>query len=132
MRRAYFLLATALIEGGAGLLLLALPSLPFALLLGVSEAAPEAVLVGRVAGAALLAIAIACWPARGEGQGPARRGVLAGVLVYDGAAALLLGYAGLALGMAGIVLWPAVVLHTAMAVWCVACLRGDPRGGPAG
>ena len=28
----------------------------------------------------------------------------------------------------GIALWPAVGLHTALAVWCVVCLRGKPRG----
>jgi hypothetical protein len=128
MHRAYLLLLTAFTEGGTGALLLALPSVPLALLLGVSGAAPETLLVGRVAGAALLAIGVACWLARSDKEGPAPLGLLIGVLIYDGAAAVLLGYAGLALRMAGIALWPAVVLHTALAVWCVACLRVKPRG----
>jgi hypothetical protein len=46
--RAYFLMVTALLEAGAGLLLLILPSVPLALLLGISEAAPEANLIGRL------------------------------------------------------------------------------------
>jgi hypothetical protein len=48
--------------------------------------------------------------------------LLIGVLVYDGAAAALLGYAGLFSDLVGIALWPAVALHTALAVWCVLCL----------
>jgi hypothetical protein len=97
---------------------------PLALLLGLSEAAPETLLVGRVAGAALLAIGVASWLARGDSAGPAQLGVLIGILIYDGAAAALLGHAGLVLGFAGIALWPAVVLHTALAGWCVLCLCG--------
>jgi hypothetical protein len=128
MQRAYLLLVTAFIEVGTGLALLVLPAVPFALLLGISVAAPEALLVGRVAGAALLAIGVSCWLARGDRRGPAQLGLLTGVLLYDGAAAALLGYAGLVLGMAGIALWPAVVLHTALAVWCALCLWVRPPG----
>ena len=32
-------------------------------------------------------------------------------------------YAGLGLGLSGIGLWPAVALHSTLAVWCVACLK---------
>src|SRR5262249_36575021 len=85
-------------------------------------------LIARVAGAALLAIGVACWLARGDERSPAQLGLLAGVLIYDVAAAVLLAYAGLVLSMVGIALWPAVVLHTALAVWCVLCLWVRPRG----
>jgi hypothetical protein len=132
MRRAWLLIVTAVIEVGAGLALLVVPSVPFALLLGVSVAVPEALLVGRVTGAALLAIGVASWLARGDSQGRAQRGVLTGVLIYDGGAAAVLGYAGLATSMAGALLWPAVVLHTALAVWCLACLCVKPPGERAG
>ena len=124
MQRAYLLIATAIIEAGTGLLLLVLPSAPIAMLLGIGSAAPETLLVGRVAGAALLALGIACWPAQGDRKGPAQFGLLIGILIYDVTAAGLLTYAGLALGMTGIALWPAVALHTALAVWCALCLRG--------
>src|SRR5262245_7638340 len=121
MQRAYLLIATAIIEAGTGLLLLVLPSAPIAMLLGIGSAAPETLLVGRVAGAALLALGIACWPAQGDRKGPAQFGLLIGILIYDVTAAGLLTYAGLALGMTGIALWPAVALHTALAVWCALC-----------
>jgi hypothetical protein len=126
MHRAWLLIVTALIEVGAGLALLAVPAVPLALLLGVSEAGPVALLVGRVAGAALLALGVASWLARGDRQGHAQLGVLTGILIYDGAAAALLGYAGSVMSMAGTLLWPAVVLHSALGVWCLVCLCVKP------
>ena len=50
------------------------------------------------------------------------------MLIYDVAAAALLAYAGLVLNMVGLALWPAVVLHAALAGWCVVCLLGNTRG----
>jgi hypothetical protein len=43
--------------------------------------------------------------------------------VYNLVATAVLAFAGTGLGLHGIVLWPAVVLHAAMGVWCVACVR---------
>jgi hypothetical protein len=125
----YLLTVTALAEAGIGLLLLSLPGVVLDLLLGVLSAAPEALFVGRVAGAALLAIGVTCWLARGDREGPARRGVIAGVLTYDVAASGLLAYAGVGLGLTGPVLWPGVAFHAVMAVWCLALVR---RGGRFG
>jgi hypothetical protein len=125
MRRKYLLIVTALIEVGTGLVLLVAPAVAFLLLLGITSPAPEAVVVGRVAGGALLAIGVACWLARNDGRRPAQVGVLSGVVIYDVAAAALLAHAGSSLSMAGIALWPAVVLHGALAVWCGVCLVMD-------
>jgi hypothetical protein len=126
MHRANLFIVTALLEVGTGLLLLFVPAVPLALLLGVGGAAPEALLVARVAGGALLAIGVASWLARNGEQGAAQLGLLIGILIYDGAAAALLAYAGLGLGMVGIALWPAVVTHAALAVWCMLSLRTKP------
>jgi hypothetical protein len=121
--RVYFLMVTAFAEGGIGLFLLIWPFLPLALLLGVDHASAEVTICARIAGAALLALGVACWPAPNDpGQSSSRPGLLAGVLIYDVAAAVLLAYAGLVLRMVGLVLWPAVVLHAALAAWCVVCL----------
>lgn len=125
MRRKYLLIVTAVGEGGTGLALLAAPAVVCLLLLGVESPAPEALVVGRVAGGALLAIGVACWLARNDGRS-GQLGLLAGVLVYDVAAAVLLAAAGSSLGMAGVGLWPAVVLHGTLALWCVYCLRVEP------
>src|SRR5262249_45287554 len=66
MGRTSFLIATAVGEGGIGLLLLIWPPVPLALLLGVEQASTEAVLLARVAGAALLALGITCWAGRND------------------------------------------------------------------
>jgi hypothetical protein len=97
------LLALAAIgEAATGLALLIVPSLVGRLLLG-EELAGAAVTVARVAGIALIALGIACWP------GTPRTGMLS----YSGAVTLYLAYLGLA-GSSGILLWPAVVLHAVL------------------
>jgi hypothetical protein len=128
MHRAYLLIVTAVGEGGTGLLLLVFPSVLLALLLGVDQASPEVTCVARITGAALLALGVACWLGRSDEHSPAQLGLLTGVLIYDLAAAGILAHAGLYLRLAGIALWPAVVLHTALAVWCVVCLLLKPHG----
>jgi hypothetical protein len=129
MRRAYLLMLTALLEVATAALLLLVPAVPLGLLLGVELAAPETLLVARIAGVALLAIGVACWQARHHERSAARDGLLIGVLIYDVGAAGLLAYAGLGLGLVGMALWPAVGLHAALAVWCSASFRvGQPAG----
>jgi hypothetical protein len=123
MQTKWFLIVTAFVEAGAGLCLLVLPALPIALLLGLTQAAPETLLVCRIAGAALLCIGIASWLARNDHRTSAQLGLVIGILLYDVAAAVLLGFAGVALNMVGLALWPAVVLHALLAAWCFAeCL----------
>jgi hypothetical protein len=121
-QRNYLLVLTAFGEAATGLLLLVLPSVPFALLFGVEQASSEAIIVARFLGAALLAIGIACWLGRSDEFGPSQRGLIVGALVYGASAAVLLAYAGWFMSLAGIALWPAVVLHAVLAIWCVICL----------
>lgn len=78
-----FLLVTALVEVGAGLVLLVAPSLATSLLLDIGRPAPEALVVGRVCGAGLLAIGVGCWFARSDHGSPSQRGLLRGALVYN-------------------------------------------------
>jgi len=44
-------------------------------------------------------------------------------LLYNTAVAAVLAYAGIGLGLTGVGIWPAVLLHAALAVWCLACFR---------
>lgn len=122
------LIATAMVELGAGLALLSCPSAVAALLLGESLDAPAALTVARVAGAALVALGVACWLARGDIQSRAALGLVSAMLLYNLGAVLVLGAAGIWSQPVGIVLWPAVVLHTAMTVWCTVCLRWTAEG----
>jgi hypothetical protein len=44
------------------------------------------------------------------------------MLIYNLVATAVLAFAGITLGLHGVVLWPAVVLHAAMGVWCITTL----------
>ena len=116
------LIVTAALETAIGLALLGVPSLVISLLLGGSLDAPAALVVARVTGAALLSLGVACWLARNDQQSRAATGLIAAVLLYNVAAVSVLVYASIYLGLTGIGLWPAVLLHAALAVWCIACL----------
>src|SRR5512143_842079 len=94
------LILAAVGEAGTGLALLVVPSLVGRLLLG-EELSGIAIPVARVAGIALIALGVACWP------GPPR----VGMLIYSAAVTLYLAYAGFAGGLAGVLLWPAVGVH---------------------
>ena len=87
-------------EAATGVALLIVPSLVGRLLLG-EEQTGVAIPVARVAGIALIALGVACWP------GPPR----VGMFLYGAAVMLYLAYVGLAGGWTGILPWPAVVLH---------------------
>ena len=110
----------ALIELGAGLALLCFPSTTVALLLGSPLDTPIALTVGRVGGAGLLSLGVACWLARGDSQSHAARGLIVAMLLYDAAAVAILAFAGVGFGLHSVALWPAAALHGVMTVWCVA------------
>jgi len=117
------LIVTAVIEAGTGLALAMSPSAPVAMLFGSSLDTPTGLVVGRVAGSALLSLGVACWLARNDEQSRAATGLIAAMLLYNTAVAAVLVYAGIGLRLTGVSIWPAVLLHAALAVWCLACLR---------
>jgi hypothetical protein len=99
------LIVAAVAEAATGLGLLIVPSLVGQLLLG-EELTGVAIPVARVAGIALIALGIACWP------GPA----LVGMLTYSTIITLYLAYLGFAGGLTGTLLWPAVALHVVLSI----------------
>jgi hypothetical protein len=117
------LVVTALIEIAAGLALLLLPSQAASLLFGSPLGTPTLLLIGRLAGVALLTLGVACWLGRGEEKNRIRNALVGAMLLYNAAAVALISYAGIGLGLIAVLLWPAVLLHAVMTVWCVACLR---------
>lgn len=123
MKDKFLLMVTAVLEGATGLALLALPSSTVSLLLGEGLEAPSAVVVGRVAGAALVAIGVSCGVESKRMVSSQRTSLVLGLLVYNVAVPLLLIGAVFNAGLQGLVLWPASVAHSALAVWCVVCLR---------
>ena len=118
--------ATALLECGAGLALLGSPALATWLVLGVRTPSPEALFLGRIGGAGLLAIGVACWFARDDRGSRAQQGLLRALLVYNAGACAALVLAGTASPTAGVALWPGVGLHVVMTIWCVLSLRASP------
>ena len=115
-------IVTAVIEVGAGLALLGFPSAVAVLLLGTSLETSAALTVARVAGAGLLALGVACWLARGDMQSRSAIGLVAAMLLYNATTVAVLAFAGTGFGLFGVALWPAVVLHLVMTLWCLACL----------
>jgi len=119
MYASALLIVTSLAELATGACLLILPSLVLHLLFGIQDAATEANLLARFAGAALVAFGIAVWPAQRRNTAS---GALPAALAYDLTAAALLAYAALSLNMTGIALWPGVMFHCGLAAWCIAAL----------
>jgi hypothetical protein len=99
------LVFAALAEAATGLALLVVPSLVGQVLLG-ADLTGIAATVARVAGIALIALSVACWPGT----------PLLGMLGYSAALTLYLAYLGLSGASSGVMLWPAVVVHLALTV----------------
>ena len=95
------LIFAAVGEAATGLALLIVPSLVGQLLLG-EHLTDVAIPVARVAGIALIALGIACWPGR----------PLVGMLTYSASVTLYLTYLGFAGGLTGVLLWPSELRFT--------------------
>ena len=119
--KALFTVTSAL-EAATGVGLAVAPSWAAQFLLGAPLDSPPGLTLGRVLGAALVAIGAACLGARDDARGRAASGLVAALLLYNAAVVAVLAYARIALGVSGVGLWPAVVLHSALAAWCVAGL----------
>jgi hypothetical protein len=126
------LMVMAVVEAGAGIALVAVPSLVASLLFGTPLEGAMPLLVGRLVGVALLSLGVACWLARDD-DGRAATAVLGGMLVYNAGATALFLYSMFGLGLVGVLLWVAIIVHGALAIWCAVCLRAAylPGGGVA-
>ena len=111
---------TALIEGVTGLALAIMPSFVVSILLGTSLTDISAILIARLAGVALITIAIACWLSRSNTQSAV---IVKAMLAYNVFSIVLLVYAVLVEQISGPGLWPAVLLHFGLLVWCLSLLR---------
>src|SRR5437763_7801467 len=98
MRRV--LTFAAVFEAATGLALLIVPLLVGRLLLGAELT--DAIPVARVAGIALIALGVCCWPGSTA---------LGGMLSYGALVTLYLLYLGIRGVWVGPLLWPAVAIH---------------------
>jgi len=115
----FLLIIAAVIEAVAGVALLLIPSVAVSALLGAPLDTPTGLVAGRIAGAALIALAIACWQARNGERGSPATGVIEAMSFYNFAAAMVLVYAGTRLDLHSALLWPAILLHLGLGAWCV-------------
>src|SRR5205809_6418102 len=97
-----FLTLTAIIEAATGLALISVPAIVVRLLLG-AEISGASIPLGRVAGAALLALGVTCWLARHETQTRAAKGLVVAMMIYKIAATAVLAFAGICMRLEGVV-----------------------------
>ena len=110
-----FFIATAVVELGAGLVLLAAPAAVIRLLFGSAVEFFPAAGIARLTGVALLSLGAACWWARHDERSAASRAILGAMLMYHGAVVVLVLFGGL--GLLGPFQWAAVVLHGVQGIW---------------
>jgi hypothetical protein len=115
----FLLIVTAVLEAAPGLALLVMPSAAVLILLGVPLETPAGLVAGRIAGAALVALAVACWQARNGERGSPSTGVVEAMLFYNFATTAVLAYAGTGLELRSRLLWPTIVLHLGLGAWCL-------------
>jgi hypothetical protein len=125
MKTKPLLVAIAAAELGAGLGLLVAPATVVALLLGQPLDPGVPLVVARVAGIALLAIGLMCWLQKSSTLEGSLTGLLIGLLVYNGAVAVLLIYSYMTYGTNGLGLWPVVALHLMFTALLAASLRSS-------
>jgi hypothetical protein len=112
------LLTTAVIEVGAGLALLGWPTVFAKMLYAAPIEGAVPLSIARIGGMGLLSLGIAAWL---SSPGPAR-GLVGGLVLYNIGAAVIFGMTALGSAPIGVGLWPVVILHAIMAVWCVSQL----------
>ncbi len=117
----------SVIEMGSGLLMVVFPSFLWKIVLGTALSTPVELTLSRIAGAAVVALATSWWLVRNDERSHTLRGVVGGMVVFNAGVVIALGYAGIALGLSTILLWPFILIHLAMAVWCIVCLRKKPE-----
>jgi hypothetical protein len=113
------LIFAALSEALFGLILLVYPPIVIRLLFD-SEIGGSGVLMSRLAGVALIALGVACWPDRNMFR------AYFGMLTYSLLAMLYLVYVGVNGGV-GILLWPGAAVHAGLSVLLLWAWRKEQR-----
>jgi hypothetical protein len=112
----------AVLEAATGLALVIQPALVAQLLFG-DGVAGAGMALSRVAGCALLALGVACWPSREVESGIARSA--RALLTYSLLVTIYLVYLGIVAHLAGILLWPGVAAHAVWILLLVAAWRRE-------
>jgi hypothetical protein len=121
--RKMLLLVSAAAEVGAGAALIVVPSVIVGLLIGGTLDSPAALAVARIAGAALVVLGLICWFASRHPQSPTAMGVVTALLFYNATIVGILLYENLGVGLNALGTWPAIIVHAALAIGCLASVR---------
>jgi high-affinity Fe2+/Pb2+ permease len=121
------LLFSAIVEIPVGIVLLVAPAWLAAILLGAPLDTSAGLVMARLAGIAVLSLGVACGFGSRDAQSRAATGVVVALLFYNVAVIVLLLSSRCCDSMTGSGLLPASAFHTALAVWCIACLRAGCR-----
>jgi hypothetical protein len=107
--------ATVVVAAGAevitALVLIIRPPLFGRLLFG-TEFSPPGLALGRLAGFALLALALACWPGLGGG----RKSAIGALVTFSLLSAIYLVCLGITGRLVGPLLWPAASMHAGLTI----------------
>jgi len=111
MVQRYIVTAAACLEIVVGVIFVAAPNIPCALLFGAN---PENIgtPLARWVGVGLFALGIACLPSK---AGESHRSAVLGLFVFNAGVAILFAWVGAVATVHGFLLWPAVILHAAIA-----------------
>ena len=107
---------TGVLEGGTAVAVLLFPAIPVRLIIGQLPFTEIGLLVARIAGAALLSLAMACWWVAASGAVRAMLLYTAVIIVQ-----LLCSRVGLALSV--IAFGPVLIIHVMLGGWCVVGLQ---------
>ena len=102
----------AAIEALTGLVLVLFPHALIRLLFD-ADASGIAIVIGRVAGIALISLGLGCWMGRQEAS---RGWALSAMLTYNALVSIYLTLVGFGTEFVGMLLWPAAALHAALTV----------------
>ena len=110
---------TTVFEAFTGIGLIVFPSIVISLLIGTLPDGAVVATLARIAGAALLSLAIVCWLSR---DSTAATKIVRAMLFYNLVAVTVLLYSSIVDKLSGAGLWPAILLHVRLAVWCFMAL----------
>jgi hypothetical protein len=115
-----FLTLTAFLEGTTGLILFIAPSFIFPILLSTQLEEKGGVIAARIAGIAIICLAINSWFSKNDKK---QSGIMISLLVYNFTVIAIFGYAGIAYGLSGLFLWLVVAGHSGLGLWGVILMR---------
>ena len=101
----------------AGFALCIAPSIAISFLLDTSIREDGGILLGRIAGIALVTLGLACWLSRNVAGNSLV--MIRAMIIYNLGVAGFFIYGNLAEHVSGIGLWPIVFLHIVLGIWCI-------------